>query len=247
MEFYREKGKKYKRYKTDISHGKHIGEVPNFLKLVKKYSGKNLRALDLGCGSGELTLQLASSFKEIVGVDFISEYIKTAKKDKRKKKIKNVKFMNQNAKNLPFENNTFDLVYSSRGPLSADFNFLKESLRVLKKGGFLIEETIGENDKSEIKKIFGKGQNYPPKEKKIDSIKNLLNLERVSLVFSKEYIYYTPFKIKKLVELLQRAPIIEDFDIEKDDKFIEKIEKQLNTPKGIILSSHRLHWVAKKL
>lgn len=247
MGFYQDKGKRYKRYRANISHGKNIGEVPNFIQLVKEYSGKNLKVLDIGCGSGELTLQLTSNFKEIVGIDFISEYISTAKKDKIKKRAKNIEFINGDAKDLPFENNTFDLVYSSRGLLSADFDFIKESIRVLKKGGFLIEETIGENDKLEIKKIFQRGQNYPPKEKKIESVKKLLILGKASLIFSKEYIYYTPYKINKLVELLQRAPIIEAFDIKEDSRFIKEIEKRLSTPKGIILSSHRLHWVAKKL
>ncbi len=246
MGFYQEKGRKYKRYKANIHHGKHQGEVPNFLKLIKKYSGNNLKALDLGCGSGELTIQLASSFKEIIGVDYTPEYIETAEKDRKKYNIENIKFIKGDAQNLPFKDDAFDIIYSSRGPLSADYNFMKESLRVLKKGGLLIEETIGENDKLEIKKIFGRGQNYPSKENKIEAVKDLLKLGGAVLLFSKEYTYYTSFKIEEVIELLERAPIIEDFNAEKDKELLKKLEEQLKTTRGIILSSHRLHWVAKK-
>ena len=246
MGFYQDKGRKYKRYKANILHGKHQGEVPNFLKLIKKYSGKNLKALDLGCGSGELTIQLSSSFKEIIGIDYTLEYIETAEKDRKKYKIENIKFIRADAKHLPFKDDAFDLVYSSRGPLSADYDFMKESLRILKKGGLLIEETIGENDKLEIKKIFKRGQNYPPKEKKIDSVKALLKRGGALLLFSKEYLYYTPFQIEGVIELLQRAPIIENFNVKKDKELLKRLEEQLKTAKGIILSSHRLHWVAKK-
>lgn len=247
MGFYQEKGKKYKKYQVNIVHGRHKGDVPDFLRLIKKYSKKNLRALDLGCGSGELTIKLAHNFKEIIGVDFISEYLETAKKDKRRHKIKNIEFIRADAKNLPFDDETFDLIYSSRGPLSADYDFIKESLRVLKKGGLLIEETIGEKDKLEIKKIFGRGQNYLLKNKRIDSIRAWLKKGKASLLLSKGYFYHTSFQIKGIIELLQRAPIIEDFNLEKDKIFLKKIEEQLMTSEGIILSSHRLHWVAKKL
>jgi len=246
MDFYKEKGKKYKRYQANIVHGRHKGNVPDFLKLIKKYSKKNLKALDLGCGSGELTIKLAHNFKEIIGVDFILEYLETAKKDKKRYKIKNIEFIRADAKNLPFDDETFDLIYSSRGPLSANYDFIKESLRVLKKGGLLIEETIGEKDKLEIKKIFGRGQNYPSKNKKMDSVKALLKKGKASLLLYKEYFYYTSFKVKGIIKLLQRAPIIEDFNLEKDKIFLKKIEEQLMTTEGIILSSHRLHWVAKK-
>jgi ubiquinone/menaquinone biosynthesis C-methylase UbiE len=246
MGFYQKKGKMYNRYKADIAHGKTQGKVPIFLKLIKKYSDNNLKALDLGCGSGELAIQLAPNFKEIIGVDYVPEYIKTAEKDRKKFNLKNIGFIQGDARNLIFKNNTFDIVYSSRGPLSADYDFMKESLRVLKKGGLLIEETIGEKDKLEVKKIFGRGQNYPLRDKKVDAVKSLLKSGRAFLLFSKEYIYHTSFRIEEVIKLLERTPIIEDFNVKKDKELLKKLEKQLKTDKGIILSSHRLHWVARK-
>ena len=213
MSFYQNKGKQYKRYSANIPHGRSQGEVPNFFQLIKQFSGTTLKALNLGCGSAELTFQLVANFKEIIGIDFVQDYIATAIKDKIKKRKTNVEFINGDARNLPFEDNSFDLIYSSRGPLSADFSFMKESLRVLKNGGVLLEETIGKNDKLEIKNVFQRGQNYPPKERKIEGVKKLLVQGKSTLVFAKEYVYYTPFIINNLVKLLQRTPIIEDFDI----------------------------------
>jgi methylase of polypeptide subunit release factors len=67
--FYRKSSKKFKKYqfKTDAKVIK--GKKPDFFSLVKRYANKKLIALDLGCGSGELAIQLAPYFKQITGID----------------------------------------------------------------------------------------------------------------------------------------------------------------------------------
>lgn len=244
--FYNKSSKKFKKYEFH-GQGKLIaGEKPNFFEYLKKFINKNFRILDLGCGSGELTLKLSPFFKEIVGIDPFEEYIKSAKKFKKAVEAKNVIFKVADGKNLPFENDYFDIVFSSRGPLSANIDFIRESFRVLKKGGLMIEETIGENDKIELKKIFGRGQNYPNQETKLESTKKLLAQSKMKLVESKYFkIYQVYSSINDVVEILERAPIIPDFDKTKDKLHLEDVNKKLNN-KGIKLSSHRLFWVAEK-
>ena len=157
--FYKKSSKKFKKYEFH-GQGKLItGEKPNFFEYLKKFANRDFRILDLGCGSGELTLKLSPFFKEIIGVDPFDDYIKSAEKIKREADIKNVIFKVADGKNLPFKDEYFDIVFSSRGPLSANIDFIKESFRVLKKKGLMIEETIGEKDKIELKKIFERGQN----------------------------------------------------------------------------------------
>ena len=65
--------------------------------------------------------------------------------------------------------------------------------------------------------------------------------------FLKSFIFWQSFSsTQAVIELLERAPIISEFDVKKDKKTIIKVQEQLTTKKGIILSSHRLHWVARK-
>ena len=244
--FYKKSSKKFKKYEFH-GQGKLIaGEKPNFFEYLKKFANRDFRILDLGCGSGELTLKLSPFFKEIIGIDPFDDYIKSAEKTKRETDIKNVIFKVADGKNLPFKDEYFDIVFSSRGPLSTNLDFIKESFRVLKKKGLMIEETIGEKDKIELKKIFGRGQNYPHQETKIESIKNLLNQSGMKLVESKYFKFYQIYSsINDIVEILERAPIIPDFDKIKDKAHLEKVDKELNK-EGIKLSSHRLFWVAEK-
>ncbi len=245
--FYSVNAKKFKRYKFNSNAKIVNGDVPDFFALLKKYANKKFKVLDLGCGSGELTLKLFPFFKEIIGIDPVKEYIETAQKDKISFNIGNVSFIVADGRDLPFKDEIFDIVYSSRGPLSADLEFMREGARVLKKGGFLIEETIGENDKIEIKKIFNRGQNYPVEIKKLASVSSLLDKIGVKLLFSKYFLYYQAYSsIEEVVNTLERAPIIPNFNKARDAASIKKAEKKLITPDGIMLSSHRLHWVAGK-
>jgi 23S rRNA (guanine745-N1)-methyltransferase len=244
--FYKKSSKKFKKYEFH-GQGKLIaGEKPNFFEYLKKFTNKNFKVLDLGCGSGELTLKLSPFFKEIVGIDPFDDYIKSAEKLKKGKGIKNVIFEVSDGKNLPFKDECFDIVFSSRGPLSANIDFIRESFRVLKKEGLMIEETIGEEDKIELKKIFGRGQNYPYQETKLESVKKLLTQSDMKLVEFKYFKFYQVYpSINDVAEILERAPIIPDFDKIKDKSHLEEVDKKLNN-KGIKLSSHRLFWIAEK-
>ena len=244
--FYKINSKKFKKYEFHGQGRLISGEKQNFFKYLKNFADKNFKVLDLGCGSGELTLKLSPFFKEIVGIDPFDDYIKGAEKNKRETDMKNVIFKVADGKNLPFKDEYFDIIFSSRGPLSANIDFIKESLRVLKKKGLMIEETIGEKDKIELKKIFGRGQNYPHQKTKLESIKILLNQSGMKFVESKYFKFYQVYQsIDDVVEILERAPIIPDFDKTKDKAHLEKVDKELNK-EGIKLSSHRLFWIAEK-
>ena len=247
-EFYKTNSEKFKKYQFKTGAKVIRGKKYDFFSLVKRYANKKLKALDLGCGSGELAIKLAPYFKQITGIDLFEEYLLTARKEARSKKIKNLEFIKADAQKLPFANDVFDIIYCSRGPLSQNLKLISESLRVLKRGGLIIEETIGERDKVELKKIFGRGQNYPIRRIRSDSIKKLLLKTKAKLIFLKSFIFWQSFpSIQAVIELLERTPIIPGFDLKKDKAAIIKLSERLTTKKGIILSSHRLHWAAEKL
>lgn len=150
------------------------GDIQNkILKTVEEnidWDGKG-KALDIGCGSGHLSIIIAQKFKnaEITGIDYWGgawEYSKSVCESNAHSEGVNDRcsFIKGSAAKLPFEDETFDLVVSNlvfhEVSVAADKKeLIKEALRVLKKGGkfvlqdlFLIERYYG-NTESLIKEI----------------------------------------------------------------------------------------------
>lgn len=109
-----------------------IWEEISFLFDIKKEE----KVLDLGCGNGRYYQLLR--YADYTGIDNSEKLINIAKQ-----KYPEANFKVEDALNLSFEDNTFDKIYSiavlHRIP-SKEFRlqFLKESRRVLKRGGRLI-------------------------------------------------------------------------------------------------------------
>lgn len=95
---------------------------------------KNKRVLDAGCGHGEFTLSMAQYAEYIIGFDFAEELIKIALRLKKEKNINNADFVSTKYRQiLPFPDESFDVIYSRRGPV-----FVYEQGRLLKKNGVII-------------------------------------------------------------------------------------------------------------
>ena len=99
---------------------------------------KNKSVLDMGCGSGRFTIALAQLGAQMVtGIDLGKTGISIGRKISEKLNLKNIKFLEGNVNSLPFENDSFDFVFS-KGVLHHTGNLnkgLDEYHRVLKKGG----------------------------------------------------------------------------------------------------------------
>ncbi|WP_157272734.1 class I SAM-dependent methyltransferase [Paenibacillus daejeonensis] len=95
---------------------------------------ENSRVLDVGCGHGEFTKTFATRSREIVGIDVVEGYIASAKKDSDK----SITFDVVDAdKPLPFSNDSFDVVYTKKGPWLFHKG-MKEGHRVIKPGGMAL-------------------------------------------------------------------------------------------------------------
>lgn len=92
--------------------------------------------LDLGCGSGELTMEFAAACRarSVYGIDFVDEFIARA----REKGIRCVK--NDLNSTWGLQSGSFDLVLSSQNieHLHNTRAYLQEAFRCLKKGGQII-------------------------------------------------------------------------------------------------------------
>ena len=105
-----------------------------------------MKILDIGCGTGNLSLELAKLGAEVTGVD-ISEAMLVKAREKAKKENLDIEFYCADVHNLPFDDETFDAVVSlSALEFVPDLSeALKEAYRVLKPGGRLVIGIIGGN------------------------------------------------------------------------------------------------------
>ncbi|MEX1014506.1 MAG: L-histidine N(alpha)-methyltransferase [Candidatus Paceibacterota bacterium] len=126
----------------------YLEATENLTELMVEKAGidSNSKILDLGCGNGESSIQLADEFKcEVVGVDISGVRIKNAKEKLQKSKLSLlVKFLKGTATNLPFENNEFTHVWSQSTiyHVHNKDKALKEIYRVLKNDGIFVFDDL---------------------------------------------------------------------------------------------------------
>ncbi len=99
--------------------------------------------LDLATGTGDLAIEVAQKFPQahITGLDLAPEMLEIGKiKAKKKNLSRSITFVEGDAENLPFSNNTFDAITVAFGVRNFENvqKGLVEMNRVLKPGGQLI-------------------------------------------------------------------------------------------------------------
>ena len=245
-QFYDKVAAKFGNYSTEASGiTKYETENPEqvFKKLLIKYSGKDKNALDLGCADGRFTLSIAPNFKNVVAIDLSKGMLKAAKLLQKKEKVKNVSFEEIDAFKAPYPDNSFDVIYSRRGPTPFD-----EISRLLKKGGHFIDIGIGEKDCQEIKEVFGRGQDYGKWiESTLKHYKKELQSYGLNVIFGEDYFaveYYPDYHNLDL--FLQGVPIFTDYDSQKDKGLLEKYISTHQSEQGIALPRHRIVIVAQE-
>ena len=92
--------------------------------------------LDIGCGIGNISKhELIKRFKEYVGVEPSKEFFNYANKHN---KNNNTEFYNCSVENLPFEDNSFDIIYFCESICYNEYGkVLTEVYRILKPNGTL--------------------------------------------------------------------------------------------------------------
>ncbi len=245
-DFYDKVAKKFGNYHT---LAKSIDEFLQgdpeevFKQKLLEVSGKDKIVLDVGCADGRFTLLIAPHFKKVIAIDISKGMLNAAKRNQKEKNTENVEFLKQDVHKMTFDPNSFDVIYSRRGP-----NDFPAYYKVLKRGGHFFSIEIGENDTKEIKEVFGRGQGYGKwNESAREREKNALENEGFEVIYSGDF-YYNEYYLSynDLDIFLQGVPIFEDYDSEKDKKYLKKYIRNNQKEKGIDLPRHRFVLVAIK-
>ena len=154
----------YARYLFSPQGGDLQDQVRGLVMSNLDWNGKG-QILDIGCGSGSLTIELAKKYKgtRVIGIDYWGEQWKYSKKICEKNAeiegvAEQVTFQKASAAALPFHDDSFDavvsnLVFHEVKGVKDKKEVIREALRVAKKGGkfvfqdlFLWKRIYGEPD-----------------------------------------------------------------------------------------------------
>lgn len=139
-----------------ISQFERVRDIDLIYDFAKTISGK--RVLEIGCGRGERTHLFVRAGCNVTAIDIV---------DRRKPALTSgYDFVIADGKDLPFTDKTFDALVSFDviEHIDEDEIFLRESFRVLKKGGLLVIGTPNRDRLShKLRQFMGKKIVYPLK------------------------------------------------------------------------------------
>jgi ubiquinone/menaquinone biosynthesis C-methylase UbiE len=118
-----------------IAHKGSLNKSHPGMKVLFELSEKAKSVLDLGCGEGTRLSIIAKGKKKAVGVDYNDTALRLAKK-----RYPKCEFVKSDLGNLPFKDDSFDLVYLAYvlEHLDNPEKVIIESGRVTKDGGYLV-------------------------------------------------------------------------------------------------------------
>jgi len=214
LNYYKKQSLIYDKERDKNEYFKIIEDITKKALLDNIYFNKEIKVLDIGCGTGRI-ISLFKNNKNIkaYGIDITPSMLNIAKK--KLKSYKNIALLEGNAENLPFKKNNFDVVYSFKTlPHIKDLGkAIKEINRVSKRNSIIFLEFYNKNS---IRKLTSNIKIYT-KWHSIEEIINLLNDNNLKMlkVYGSRTIIPT--------EVICRIP--------KINKIIRKIENRLSLSK----------------
>lgn len=105
------------------------------------YIKPSMKILDIGCGPGSITIDLAKHVPSgaVVGVEYVPDPLDGARALAEQEGVKNVTFQTADIHSLPFDANTFDIVHVHQvlQHIADPIKALTEMRRVAKQGGIV--------------------------------------------------------------------------------------------------------------
>lgn len=197
----------------------------------------NMRILDVGCGFGGTIASLNNRFTglDLVGLNIDARQLEVAKKNVIAVPGNKIQFIEGDACQLPFENNTFDAVLAVECIFHFPNreNFFKEVKRVLKKGGTLALSDFVEAKKSHFLK------------RSIESL--VRNFMALSYGKSTHYTLqdYQALAAKTGLELMMKDDITQN-TLPTYDMLYKMLPKAKSMPFGTLFSTRLIEYSSKK-
>lgn len=147
---------KYDLLNRILSMGIDVRWRKKVVKSVKKANPKTV--LDIATGTGDLAIQIAKSTQaQITGFDLSAGMLEVGRKKVTKEKLDDrIEMIQGDAENMPFENNSFDVITVAFGV--RNFENLKKGLdeiyRVLKPGGKFIILEFSQPESFPMKQLY---------------------------------------------------------------------------------------------
>jgi len=137
----------------DLEYAIHRGDLlSEFIKNFVQHRSKKT-IIDLGCGKGGLSIAFSNSFQQVYSVDIQQKNIETTQTRAQLRKIENIDVKQGNALQLPFEDNSIDVINNTgviewvgcgskkKSPWKCQLKTIAEFHRVLKPQGVALTAT----------------------------------------------------------------------------------------------------------
>jgi len=215
---------------------------------------RNIKALDIGCGTGFPMIELATRLdaeSKVYGIDPWEKAVDRVKEKIELYEIKNADVITGAAESLPFEENFFDLIVSNNGINNVqDLNkTFTECFRVLKKGGqfvftFNLPETFKEfydifeetlNDLGLLNEIRKMHEHIFGKRKPVDYMKNAVEQNKFKILeikkdgFNYRFSDGTSFLYYPMIRFHFLPSWIDILPVQRIEEVFGLIEYKLNT------------------
>jgi cyclopropane fatty-acyl-phospholipid synthase-like methyltransferase len=122
---------------------KHGDAVNRANEVLAEWAGiqPNTRIIDAGCGLGHSAIWLSKRYQATVtGITVVPKQVETILKNLQKEPVERVDFLVANYLQMPFADNTVDVVWAFESVCHAagKIDFYKEAYRILKPGGLIV-------------------------------------------------------------------------------------------------------------
>lgn len=230
-------------------------DTPNgesdFVDILKKHLSGDKVALEVGCGHGDLALEMSKYCKQITAYDRVPSFVDLAQIQQNKKNIHNIKFICFNSKgserniSLPVEDSSVDIIYSRRGPL----HWIEDAKRVLKKGSHCIQLNPGKMQipswNHRLPKDLQFSQDVGPLIE--ENVERRLKLSGLEFSWRKHYncSEYLP-DVHEMYNYLSWGKLSDDIPSYLDvSSCLDGIFQEHSVGRGLELSHNRFIWVCK--
>ena len=135
---------------------KHKEAYERMLNNTKKHLTLQDNVLDYACGTGKITLELASNVKNILGVDFSSKMVKIAKRKIEENKCNNMKAVQATLFDESLKKESFDVIlgFNILHLLKNQHEIMLRIHELLKPNGKFISATPCLREKTSFMRFF---------------------------------------------------------------------------------------------